>query len=131
MALQERLVDILKANYKFWIIPNIVSYQLPVQYRVPALSVCGFVWSIYCSHFAKKCGDDVDSRQRQARAAQLSAKECSFEVLEDEQRDCLLDRASSAMRTRPRRTRVLQLQPSEPPMRGQTTFMWMSMAVPY
>lgn len=90
MALQERLVDILKANYKFWIIPNIVSYQLPVQYRVPALSVCGFVWSIYCSHFAKKCGDDVDSRQRQARAAQLSAKECSFEVLEDEQRDCLL-----------------------------------------
>lgn len=86
---QTRLLDILKANYKFWIIPNIFAYRLPVEYRVPALSVLGFVWSIYCSHFAKKCGDDVT--RRNVDTPQLDeVDECSSGGLTVENRDCLL-----------------------------------------
>ena len=98
-AVREKLKELIIANYKFWTVPAIAIYQIPVQYRVVTGSLLVLAWSTYCSAFATRCAPAQLSNASALAGGgdgsvlvegAASSPGCEPEALAPETLDCLL-----------------------------------------
>jgi hypothetical protein len=61
--INDKLYDMLVANFKVWTWANMIIYNVPVQYRVGLSNVIDIFWQSIVADFAANCGNDTGSNK--------------------------------------------------------------------
>lgn len=81
--INDKLYDMLVANFKIWTWANIVIYNVPVQYRVGLSNVIDIFWQSIVADFAANCGNDnndnIGSSSSKVRGGVDRQEECRID----------------------------------------------------